>query len=247
MNTNLEHHKDATPLSNTSRQAVVDLLFVLVTLFTLKWLFLQFEATWTFAGPISLLVSLAVATWRLNRSSESWRQLGFASKGTKLSLCLWTIGALAATIILGNIAQQVASSLIAETNSVDQQAVDAMSNRFKNVPGNFPVYFYWLIVSWVIGGLTEELLFRGFLINRFEKAMAGIPFAIGFAIIFQAVIFGQQHMYYQGWVGFAATGAIGLISGLIYVFSKRRLLPLVLSHGLANTLGMTLMYLGVQP
>ena len=120
------------------------------------------------------------------------------------------------------------------------------SNRFKNVPGNFPAYFYWLIISWVIGGFTEELLFRGFLINRFEKVLVKIPFAIAFAVIFQAIIFGQQHMYYQGWVGFVATGVIGLTSGLIYIFCKRRLLPLIISHGLANTLGMTLMYMGVQ-
>lgn len=229
------------------KQSALDLVLVLSTLFSLKWFFLQFESTWTFAGPISLLASLAVATWRLRHRDKSWRELGLRMSGTKLNLVLWTLGALVATIIVGNMAQILATSLITETASVDQNTVDAMSNRFVNVAGNFHIYFYWLIVSWLIGGFTEELLFRGFLISRFESALGKVPFAIVFAILFQAIIFGQQHMYYQGWVGFAATGVIGLLSGIIYVVSKRRLLPLIISHGLANTLGMTLMYLNIQP
>lgn len=229
------------------KKSALDLVLVLSTLFSLKWFFLQFESTWTFAGPISLLASLVVATWRLKHSGESWRELGLRMSGTKLNIVLWTVGALVATIIVGNMAQILATSLITETASVDQNTVDAMSNRFANVAGNFHIYFYWLIVSWLIGGFTEELLFRGFLINRFESALGKVPFAIVFAILFQAIIFGQQHMYYQGWVGFAATGVIGLFSGVIYVISKRRLLPLIISHGLANTLGLTMMYLNIQP
>ena len=45
----------------------VDLLFTLGTLFGLKYLLLQFDVMWTFAGPISLLAALAMATWRLKR------------------------------------------------------------------------------------------------------------------------------------------------------------------------------------
>lgn len=228
------------------QQPIKDLLLVLATLFILKWLLLQFDVTWTLAGPISLLSALAVATWRLKRQGQSWRDLGLTYTGSKLSLTLWTLGALVSTILIGNITQSLASQLIPEATSIDQSNLDAMSNRFINVPGNFVVYFFWIVVAWVIGGFTEELLFRGFLINRFEKVLIKIPFAIAIAIVLQALIFGQQHMYYQGWVGFAATGVIGLLSGVIYVFSRRRLLPLVISHGLANSLGLTLMYLGVQ-
>lgn len=66
------------------------------------------------------------------------------------------------------------------------------------------------------------------------------------AIVCQSVGFGQQHLYYQGWAGAVATGATALISGVFYVVLKRNLWPLILSHGLANTLGLTLIFAGVQ-
>ena len=73
--------------------------------------------------------------------------------------------------------------------------------------------------------------------------MSQPPFAIVYAIIIQALIFGQQHMYYQGVLGLVETGIIGVVSGVIYVLCKRRLWALAISHGLANTLGMTMLFL----
>lgn len=49
------------------RSAAIDLTWVLTTLLILKSVFLQFEGLWTFAGPISLIASLGVATWRLKK------------------------------------------------------------------------------------------------------------------------------------------------------------------------------------
>ena len=112
------------------------------------------------------------------------------------------------------------------------------------MPGNLPAYLFWLGIAWVIGGFTEEVLFRGMLISRFEKLFTFAPFGVFFAIVMQAIIFGQQHFYYQGLNGALATGAIALVSGLFYFLLKRNLWPLMLSHGLANTLGLTLIYLG---
>ena len=223
------------------KATLIDLVLVLVTLFTLKHLLLQLPEFWTFAGPISLLASLGVATWRLKKNNESWKSIGFIQDQTKIKLALWTVVALVTTILLGNIAAQLVTPLFA-SNPATNEISQVMAGRFANLPGNLTVYLYWLIVAWIIGGFTEELLFRGFLINRIEKLFYRVPFAIGIAVLFQALIFGQQHFYYQGLVGFVSTGVIGLASGLIYVYCKRRLWPLILSHGLANTLGMTILF-----
>jgi len=221
-----------------------DLLLTLGTLFSLKWILLQFPTMWTFAGPISLLSALAVATWCLRRKNESWRDLGLIHSGSFLNLSLWVVGALVVTILVGSLAGSVASSIFSPPSDLNPQVTDYYQNRFDNVPGNLPVYLYWLILSWVVGGFTEEMLFRGFMITRFEKVFSKFPFPIVFAIVVQALIFGQQHMYYQGVAGLFATGFIGLVSGLIYILCKRRLWPLIISHGLANTLGMTMLFLG---
>ncbi|MBU2971669.1 CPBP family intramembrane metalloprotease [Pseudoalteromonas sp. C2R02] len=230
--------------SSQIRTVSLDLILTLGTLFSLKWFLLQFTAMWTFAGPISLLASLGVATWCLKRNNETWKSIGFKHDTSWLKLSLWVLVALIVTTVLGNLAGGLAGSLIIPGSGVDEQAEAFMAGRFDNVPGNFPVYLYWLVISWVIGAFTEELLFRGFMISRFEKVFSRLPFAIGLAILAQALIFGQQHMYYQGIQGLVAMTVIGIFSGMIYVFCKRRLLPLMISHGLANTVGITMMYLG---
>jgi membrane protease YdiL (CAAX protease family) len=38
-----------------------------------------------------------------------------------------------------------------------------------------------------------------------------------------------------------------LVSGILYLLFKRNLWPLTLSHGLVNTIGLTLIYTGLQP
>jgi membrane protease YdiL (CAAX protease family) len=230
---------------NTSPKSTlmaIDLLYTLGTLFSLKYLLLQFPAMWTFAGPISLIATLLVATWRLKCNNQTWRSVGLFHSTSHLKLALWAIAALIITVVLGSLAGQIIQGLIPATD-VSEQVSNFTQNRFANLPGNIQVYLYWLIVSWVIGGFAEELIFRGFLISRFENLFSKLPFAIVYAIIIQAIIFGQQHFYYQGIVGFVETGIIALLSGIIYYLSKRRLWPLIISHGLANTLGMTMLFL----
>lgn len=227
-------------------QAAKDLTLVLLTLFGLKYSLLQFDAMWTFAGPISLISAAAVATWRLKASGESWASLGFIHSTSHLKLAFWTIGAFVLTILAGVLAGSIASGVLPNLQ-VSEQAGNFAQNRFANVPGNLPAYLYWLLVSWIVGGFTEELLFRGFLINRFEKLFKKVPFAVGIAIVIQALIFGQQHMYYLGVTGLVETGIIGIVSGAIYIICGRRLWPLIISHGLANTLGITMIYLGNAP
>jgi len=231
-------------LNNQPTSAVIlsDLLFTLATLIGLKYLLLQFSVMWTFAGPISLVAALAVATWRLKCNNQTWKSLGFVHSTSHLKLVLWTLMALILTILAGSLAGALAGGLMTAP-AIGEQASTFAQNRFANVPGNLPVYLYWLVISWVIGGFTEELLFRGFLISHFEKLFSKLPFAVVYGVVIQALIFGQQHMYYQGVIGLVETGIVGLVSGIIYVLSKGRLWPLIISHGLANTLGMTMIFL----
>lgn len=227
----------------TTQRVALDLSLTLATLLSLKWFLLQFPMLWTFAGPISLLASLGVATWCLKRNNETWKSIGFKHDTSWLRLSVWIVVAFIATTVLGSFAGNLASTLIPPSLPADGKVQEFMTGRFDNIPGNFTVYLYWLVISWVIGAFTEELLFRGFMISRFEKFFCKLPFAIALAVLTQALIFGHQHMYYQGVQGFITTGVIGIFSGMIYVYCKRRLLPLMISHGLANTLGITMIYL----
>lgn len=47
--------------------------------------------------------------------------------------------------------------------------------------------------------------------------------------------------------GALTTGLIGLVMGILYLwFGRKNMLPLVLGHGLMNSLGMTFRFLGIR-
>ena len=237
----------STPATVFKRADILDLGLIIGVLLFTKTLLLQLDAVWAYAGPISLLLALFVATWRLQARKQSWSDLGVNRPKSWLGLGLQTLIALVVTMGVGILAQSLTISFIGAASEATQ-AIDARyQGRFDNLPGNLPLYIFWLITAWLVGGFTEEMLFRGVLFSRLESLFKGIPSAALIAILFQGVLFGQQHYYYQGLAGWIANGTIAIVSGLLYLAFKRNLWPLILSHGLSNTVGLTILYLGAMP
>ncbi len=98
-------------------------------------------------------------------------------------------------------------------------------------------YLFWaLAVSWGSAAVGEELLLRGFILDRIAKVVGSstIP-AMLIAIILQAAIFGAFHAH-QGLGGVLLTGSAGLVLGLVWLTSGRNLWPGILLHGIVNSL-----------
>ena len=229
------------------RAALIDLALVIAALLLSKSLLLEVAAIWTYAGPISLLTALAVATACLRRRGENLAGVGLKRPDNLKKAALWTIIALVLTIGVGILVEGLVTALIGAPDDATRAIDERFQGRFDNLPGNLPVYLFWLALAWIIGAFTEEVLFRGVLFAKFEQAFAGLPLAAVVAILCQAVLFGQAHYYYQGLAGWVATGAIACVAGGLYLLFRRNLWPLMLSHGLSNTIGLTLLYLGALP
>lgn len=224
--------------------AAFDLFAVLGTLFAVKSALLMFDSLWTYAGPISLLAALAVASWCLYKRGGKWADLGLRKPESIPKMLLWSLVALMVTMVVGILANiAVTAAFGGDSSEIDPR----YSNRFAEVPGSTMLYLYWILVSWVVGAFAEEMLFRAMLISRLEQLLSKFRYAPVAAVMLQSAIFGQQHFYYQGLSGALATGAIAMVSGAMYLLLKRNLWPLVLSHGAANMIGLTLIYTGVQP
>jgi len=114
---------------------------------------------------------------------------------------------------------------------------------FSQLNGNFSLYFTSIIIGWIVGGLFEEVIFRGFMISKFIKYLGEKTGAI-VGIVFPSVLFGYLHAY-QGVTGQILTGLIGIILASIYVLNKRNLWLNILTHGFVNTIIMTLLYIGL--
>ncbi len=227
--------------------AARDLLLVLGTLYLAKTVVLCIDSLWTAAGPVSLLAGLAVVALCLKRGEERWSGIGLKRPDSIARALLWTLLIFVVTMGAGFAVEAFVSAVTSGASMPPPGVDERYANRFAHLPGNLLAYLQWLAIAWIVGGFAEELLFRGFLISRFERLFSRLPFAVVLAVLLQAVLFGHQHFYYQGFAGALATGLIALVSGAFYVLLKRNIWPLILSHGLANTLGFTLIYLGVMP
>lgn len=117
--------------------------------------------------------------------------------------------------------------------------------RFADLKGNLPALLGMLAISWSSAAVGEELLFRGFLQTRLQTLLGTGKGAGLAAALLQALLFGLAHAY-QGLGGIIVTGCVGLVFGLAY-WRLRCLWPVMLAHGLVDTLSMLALYAGVLP
>ena len=114
-------------------------------------------------------------------------------------------------------------------------------SQFKVVEGNVEAFIQLLIIGLVIGGIIEEIVYRGYLVGWAHQLLPAIPPVI--LVSLSAVIFGFAHTY-QGISGAISTGMIGFAIGILYILVGRKLLVAVAAHSTVNVVGVTGIYLG---
>ncbi|MCA0208025.1 MAG: CPBP family intramembrane metalloprotease [Proteobacteria bacterium] len=121
-----------------------------------------------------------------------------------------------------------------------------VDDRWGEVAGSLPHYLLWLGIVWTAAAFGEEMFFRGYLVTRLQLVFPdGAPGLI-FAVVVSALIFGYGHFYYQGWRGAVVTCGIGLAFGTMFLLFKRNLWPLILLHGIIDTLTFTAIFMGSE-
>jgi membrane protease YdiL (CAAX protease family) len=83
--------------------------------------------------------------------------------------------------------------------------------------------------------LTEESIFRGYLILRFRNVFA----SPAIAVVLSAVIFSLGHGY-EGTAGVITVGVMGFIFALVYVWRRSLVAPMVM-HFLQDFLSIVLL------
>jgi membrane protease YdiL (CAAX protease family) len=189
------------------------------------------------AGSLSIVVVLALATWLLRRRGLSWRELGLRRPPDFGAMAGWTL----ALLLVDAILVPQLTAFVGHSLGWPPQHLEA----FAELRGNLARYLVLLIpVSWGSAALGEELLFRGFLARRMADALGGTPGAELSANFAQAALFALAHAY-LGPRGMLSAGALGLAAGFVWRSGGRNLWPLVIAHGLVDTVGITVLYLGV--
>lgn len=184
------------------------------------------------APILGMVVPLIAATAFLRREGRGWRALGFLKMMSAGDLLRYTLLTIVAAFVLAVAARAAMAAL-----GFPPMNVEGMRQL---IEGNTLSYLLFLgPVSWGSAAFGEELLMRGFVLDRAQQLLRSPVFAV----VTQAFLFAIAHAY-QGITGVTVILLIGLLMGFVYLRCGRNLWPLIIAHGVIDTIAITSLYAG---
>ena len=184
-------------------------------------------------SPLGMLAGAWLAVRFVRRSGESLSDYGFKPPVSVQHTIVTTLAVIALAFLTFYLLDPLLTPIFGESDY----------SAFEPLEGNLSLYLTMLLMSWVGAAFGEEVIYRGFVQTRLALAAGDTRISWWVAIVFQAAIFSSLHLY-QGWTGVIQIFAFAIGVGTIYMISGRGLLPVILGHGIIDTLAMTAFYLG---
>lgn len=114
-------------------------------------------------------------------------------------------------------------------------------STFTSIHGNVLFLSGYLLNTWTVAAFAEEMMFRGYLLNRIADLFNRNASGWATAIIAQATLFGAVHAY-EGLVGMLVAGTYAVLAGLLYLRTNRNLWADIIGHGVTNTIFFLVMF-----
>jgi len=112
--------------------------------------------------------------------------------------------------------------------------------------GNWKLLLLFVAIMWPLAAFGEEMVYRGYLMNRVAGLFRNPKVAWVISLIAGSVVFGMAHID-QGITGQVENMINGLLLGVIFLASGRNLWAAIITHGVTDTIGIVLLYLGKYP
>jgi membrane protease YdiL (CAAX protease family) len=119
-------------------------------------------------------------------------------------------------------------------------------SQFAALKGNAQFLLLWLAISWSVAAFGEEIVYRGYFMSRVTDLIGNTRTGWVASLFLSAILFGLIH-YYQGASGMVSTGISGLVFGTLYLVTGRNLWAPIFAHGIYDTVGFLLIFLGKYP
>jgi membrane protease YdiL (CAAX protease family) len=186
---------------------------------------------------LKFAVVLALIGWLKVRGAR-FSDYGFRNFGPVWLFIVIVLATLATAVIVPAVLDPVLSAYF-EKSPRDL-------SRFAGLVGNLPQFLFVMPFVWIFAAFGEEFFYRGFVLESVRTILGGGNAAMIAAIVVQAILFGAAHAY-QGPVGMIPIGVGAIVSGFLYWAGGRRLWPLILGHGIVDTIGFSLIFAGGTP
>ncbi len=182
---------------------------------------------------ITIVIIVYILTISLRKTGTTWGSLGLKKHSTKNHLLNFIVLFIGFNL-LGFIGQYISQ----------QVGTPPDISKFDGLRGNLPVLLAAIGSVIVTSGFGEEMIYRGFILERLTNLFSSLKNPAIIALFTQAFIFGIIHSY-QGLSGMIGTALAGLLFGAVYLKMGKNLTMLIFFHGLVNTLNFTANHFGV--
>ena len=206
---------------------------------------------WLFLGPKEQMIRNQLVVWVANilmlltifigarLRGESWDHFGLDIKETDfrelLKSFLWSL----LVLVLAMTGFILGSIIMANITGIPEQA--DMSN-YEFLKGNPGILILSLLGVYIASSFGEEVIYRGFLINRFTGLRLNGKWGRVITLLLSSLIFGFVH-YSWGPMGIVQTFFMGLALGICYLWLKKRLWILVFAHAVMDTVLLVQIYM----
>lgn len=181
--------------------------------------------------PTLVILGLMVISLQIRRQSIS--VMGFKRpKSWKRMLGFTFISALLLQLFDPGLVMPILNRLTGKT--IDYSG-------FSNLQGNLSQLILFLVLSWTLAALGEELAYRGYLLKVLENFLGSNLISVLMAAIISSVIFGLAHIE-QGLIGVVVTTGDALFFFWLKHRFSNNLWATILAHGFYNSIGMVIFY-----
>jgi uncharacterized protein len=119
-------------------------------------------------------------------------------------------------------------------------------SAFSRVAGNVRWLAVSLALTWTLFAFGEELIFRGYLMDRIAGLLGRTARGWAVALFTASLVFGLSH-FQQGITGVSENFLDGIILGALYVKLGGNLAVPIVAHGVTDTLDFVLLFLHRYP
>lgn len=189
--------------------------------------------------PVSKTPFLLILGWiSLRLRGVRWRDVGLTkNRSWKLTLAL----GIAAGLLMEAFELFVSQPLLIRFTGQQPDLSD-----FQAIHGNLKLFLLFLALVWTLAAFGEEIVWRGYLMNRVADLGKRTRLAWTVSLIAVNLAFGYAHSY-QGITGIIDEGLMGVLLGLMYLGAGCNLFVPVVAHGVADTVDLLLIFFSMYP